>query len=140
MALTNILLIDDDKDDQFFFIEDLGKDKNNIICHVADDSLNGLQFIKEKPHPKIIFLDLNMPQMNGFDFLEVVKNEKNVKHIPVVIYTSSNHHTDIKKAEEFKALGILTKPNKLTNISERLDKALGLQFFFYNRNYYNINQ
>jgi len=126
--LKRILLIDDDKDDQFFFIEALKDIRSEITCNVADDGLKGLFFLKNNQKPDVIFLDLNMPQMNGFDFLVTIKQDENLKNIPVIIFTTSNHHMDIQKAGALKAVAFLTKPNNLNNLSEKLLKVLSLDY------------
>ncbi|MBC7381407.1 MAG: response regulator [Bacteroidia bacterium] len=126
-----ILLIDDDKDDQFFFVRTIEDIQSSIVCELADNGLKGLSALLKNPNPDIIFLDLNMPQMNGFDFLEIIKKDENFKHIPVIIFTTSSHLQDIEKAKELKAVAFLTKPNNLNNLSQLLTKALHLDFSMY---------
>jgi CheY-like chemotaxis protein len=128
----NILLIDDDKDDQFFFIRALKDFDSTIVCQVANDGLKGLIFLENNPNPDIIFLDLNMPKMNGFDFLEKIKKDEKMKNIPVVIFTTSNHYKDIKKAGELKAVAFLTKPNNINNLSAKLSQVLNLDYTLIN--------
>ena len=128
MKPLKILLIDDDKDDQFFFERTVKSFPQSIVCDVAGDGFGGLDYLLKNALPDIIFLDLNMPLMNGFDFLKVIKSDDNLKHIPIIIFTTSNHQTDIAHAEQLKAFGFLTKPNNLNNLSRLLLKALHLDF------------
>lgn len=128
MGLTHILLVDDDKDDQFFFMEALKELGLQVTCNIADDGVKGLNLLKNISNPDLIFLDLNMPQMNGFDFLETIKKDEKLKSIPVVIFSTSKHYKDIKKANELKAIAYLTKPNNLNSLSEKLSKTFLLDF------------
>ncbi|MGZ3885749.1 MAG: response regulator [Bacteroidia bacterium] len=128
MALLKILLIDDDKDDQFFFFKAIKEIDPAIICEAADDGRKGLNRLESGFTPDIIFLDLNMPQMNGFDFLRAVKQSGELKQIPVVIFSTSNNPQDIKKAEDLGAAAFLTKPNNMAKLAEELSGALYTDF------------
>jgi CheY-like chemotaxis protein len=113
----NILLVDDDQ--IFNFINRKTLEGIDVINDVRT-ALNGqqaLDLIHDHYHgtgalPEVIFLDLNMPLMNGFQFLEVFKNLNvpGIKKVKIVIVTSSENPQDIQQA---KSLGIehyLTKP------------------------------
>jgi CheY-like chemotaxis protein len=115
------LLADDDSDDHELFQAALAELNRSIVF---DKVLNGLQLInqlleKNQSKPDIIFLDLNMPLMNGWRCLEALKGIENTKDIPVIIYSTSDQQLEEKKAEEMGALCFLKKPasfNTLINI------------------------
>jgi CheY-like chemotaxis protein len=62
------------------------------------------------PLPGLILLDLNMPVMNGFEFLEIQKSDRDLRRIPVVVVTSSCQESDRRRSYELGAAGFLTKP------------------------------
>ena len=74
--------------------------------------------------PDIIFLDINMPVMNGVDFLIQIKKEKALSEIPVCILTTSNMLRDEKLTKELGAKCFLTKPSDLKMLRKLLQKIL----------------
>jgi CheY-like chemotaxis protein len=123
--LDTVLLIDDDETDHFFFKRlvqksDLIKD---VICfHYADEAL---EFLKSQDRPKInvIFLDINMPRMNGFEFLEEATNSLPTsfnESVNVVMLTSSIAPQDQARAATFDIIkAYVNKPldaNGLANV------------------------
>lgn len=74
--------------------------------------------------PDIIFLDLNMPLMNGRQFLQKVKQMKDFRSIPVVILTTSSDRESIVETRRLGATDFLTKPDKLSGWEKLLSKIL----------------
>jgi len=106
------LLIDDDTDDRELFSEALATIDPVIICDQATDGAEALTRLRNAAiEPDIIFLDINMPVMNGWQFLSKLKNEDNYKHIPVIIYSTSANVKDRRIADEMGALCFITKPH-----------------------------
>ena len=103
--LNCILLIDDDEDDNYF--HKMVIDEMNITEHVevAFNGLEALDFLKNdnNPTPDLVFLDVNMPKMNGWEFLEEHKklDEEHKAKIIVVMLTTSTNPEDKKRAEEY---------------------------------------
>lgn len=110
---TRILLIDDDTDDRELFCEALATVDPVIVCDYAIDGAEALLRLvnKELSEPDIIFLDINMPVMNGWQFLRKLKNEDAYKHIPVIVYSTSSNLRDRQIADEMGALCFITKPH-----------------------------
>jgi DNA-binding NtrC family response regulator len=92
----NIVLVDDDKDDHLIFAKALKETafETELTCLTNGEKLMG--YLSKHIHqlPDAIFLDLNMPRKNGSECLVEIKRNKNLKNIPVIIY-STNFHTDI---------------------------------------------
>jgi CheY-like chemotaxis protein len=128
MMTERILLVDDDMDDQLFFMEVVGELNPQLICDIAGNGLAGLQLLKEGNLPRIIFLDLNMPYMNGFDFLRHFRQEVSWKNIPVVIFTTSSQQQDMDKSMELGARAFLTKPNNMQELKTSLETILSHDF------------
>ncbi len=112
MKYKEILLIDDDEDDCEFFLEaiekSLGPGNYNTISH----PLKAIEQLKENHiNPDLIFLDLNMPIMNGIQFLTEIKKLENLSNIPIIILTTSSHPELIKQTKALGAHDFITKPN-----------------------------
>jgi CheY-like chemotaxis protein len=97
-----ILYVDDDPDDRQVFQEALKSIDENCICATAKDGLDALTYLGSNALPDLIFLDINMPLMNGKTCLAEIKGNKITAHLPVIIFTTS--HNPVEK-DEFKRLG-----------------------------------
>ena len=108
-----LLIVDDDKDDRHFFIDSIRQINSSIECFTAMDGLEALQLLNDVslPLPDFIFLDLRMPRYNGRRSLIEIKSSERLKHIPVIIYTTS---TEVKDSDDLKGLGavhFISKPH-----------------------------
>jgi len=125
-----ILLVEDDKDDQFFFKEAIKELELTLEYGIASNGLEALDYLKKViPLPSLIFLDLNMPMMNGFECLEQLKKTNEYKEIPVIIFTTSNHPKDEERTLEMGAKMFITKPcdfNDLKNILQAIFQTFAL--------------
>ncbi len=110
MVPKRILVVEDDADDQLLFCEAVQNLYENLKCDVAVNGIEALEYLLNPPPYDMIFLDLNMPIMNGLETLERVKNDESIKHIPVVIVTTSTHVSDMKKTKELGAISYFSKP------------------------------
>src|SRR5687768_14492290 len=83
----------------------------NQVVH-RENGEDGLNYLKDETNDKpcIILLDLNMPVMNGIEFLEAVKKDKRVRRIPVVMLTTSDDHEDKLDSFNLGAAGYMAKP------------------------------
>ena len=105
-------LIDDDVDDQDIFVLALEDVDPSIKCHVASDGIEALLQLGDGRNfrPDYIFLDLNMPRMNGNEVLAEIKKHPSWKRIPVVVMTSSRDEEDYLKAYDQHVNCCVTKP------------------------------
>jgi len=129
MNPEKILLIDDDHDDQLFFLDAVRDIDATIVCEVANDGIEGIEKLKKDPLPDLIFLDLNMPYMNGFDFLLLIRKEQRYDDIPIIIFTTSSHQRDIDTSRELGARAFLTKPNNFNELAKKLAFLIQNEFF-----------
>jgi CheY-like chemotaxis protein len=114
----NILIADDDDDDLFLSIEALKQSrlKNNVYCvHDGEELMdflnhNGKYSKENSPIPDLILLDLNMPKKNGKEALKEIRNNEDLKHIPVVVLTTSQAEQDIINTYKLGANSYITKP------------------------------
>ena len=130
MALSrNIFLVDDDTDDQLFFTDALKEIDSGIICTIANNGREALDKLKKSnPLPEILFLDLNMPFMNGYECLSYLKNETRLARIPVVIFTTSNDPKDAETTHQLGADVFLSKPNEFGLLRDKLELILNINF------------
>ena len=126
MKYNKILLIDDDEDDQEIFLSALSQINTLIACTTVGNAYTALQKLVDKQlTPDVIFLDLNMPIMNGQQFLAAIKENAELKDIPVVIFSTSSHPATIQLAKKTGAMEFITKPNRFDDLLEILRSFLG---------------
>lgn len=116
------LIADDDKDDIELFCEAIASLDKTIVCHCTENGLEALNKLAEltaKPH--LIFLDVNMPVMNGWQCLKELKTHENYKHIPVIIYSTSSHQREKDVANDLGALCFFTKPDDFFELKSVLE-------------------
>lgn len=126
---TSVLLIDDDIDDRMIFGEVLKELAPDIIYHEAINGEDALMKLNNDLVPDLIFLDLNMPRVDGKQFLAEIQQQAHLKHIPVVIYSTSSHESDKKETRELGASYFLTKPNSLHELTHILTDLLQQKLF-----------
>src|SRR5882762_252050 len=95
MITGKILLIDDDEDDQFIFRDALRGISFPNDCLLASNGLEAVfKLTSDEELPAMIFLDLNMPLVNGAEFLTHIRNQPSFRQIPIVIFSTSNNPVD----------------------------------------------
>ena len=120
-----VLLIDDDADDRELFREALQQIAPAAHCLEAEDDV--ALFLLSQPEtrlPDVIFLDLNMPRMNGRQCLIEIKQTDTLVHIPVVIYTTSKRVADVEETKNLGAVHFITKPAAFDKICQSIGYAL----------------
>ena len=127
--MNNLLLIDDDEDDQFFFKDVLESINPNLHCATAINGKIALDKLKANTAlPDLIFLDLNMAVMNGFEFLTQFKKENALNKVPVGIFTTSNSIHDKELTKALGAIFFFTKPTDLKIFQKKLQQILSADF------------
>lgn len=131
MQTIEILLVEDNPGDQRLTREALQENKINNNISIVEDGEAAIDFLNRKgeyanaPRPDLIMLDLNLPKKNGREVLEIIKADKNLKRIPVVILTTSSADEDIAKAYDLNANCYITKPvdfEQFTNIIKKTEE------------------
>lgn len=108
----SILLVDDDPEDINLTLEILKMHKIKLNIKVAHDGIEAMDMLRNNFDnlPDLILLDLNMPRKSGHEVLDEIKNDKNLKHIPVIILTSSKALEDIDSSYLRGASCYVSKP------------------------------
>ncbi len=114
-----LMLIDDDDKDIFLTRRAFKKANISSQIQIAKNGEEGLALLRrEEPfqaaaRPDLILLDLNMPRMTGYEFLEIVKSDDQFKSIPVIVMTNSQSDVDMIKSYENHANSFISKPIEL---------------------------
>ena len=116
LQAIEVLLIDDDEADVLLTLRALKNDRvlNNI--HVVRDGVEAMNFLRRQgpfadaPRPDIIFLDLNMPRMDGREVLQAIKSDKKLATIPVIVLTVSAAEEDIVRSYDLGCSSFIIKP------------------------------
>jgi CheY-like chemotaxis protein len=121
--LKPILLVEDDRVDVLKVTRAL-HDRNisNPVVH-PDDGAKAIEYLNEpaSKKPCMVLLDLNMPQFDGFEFLQKMKSDDRFKKIPVVVLTASDKEDDVSKSFELGAAGYLVKPDDYEQFVEMVE-------------------
>jgi CheY-like chemotaxis protein len=110
--LINILLVEDDEVDIMNVERAFRKNKINNPLFIARNGLEALEMLRSEhiPKPHVIILDINMPKMNGLEFLQEIRKDENLKRISVFVMTTSNEDSDILNAYNLNVAGYILKP------------------------------
>ncbi|WP_426092552.1 response regulator [Flavobacterium sp. DSR3-2] len=110
--LVNILLVEDDEIDVMNVKRAFSKNKIMNPLFVAGNGVEALEMLDDKiiPLPKIIILDINMPKMNGIEFLKIIRENEKLKNISVFVLTTSNEDSDKINAYNLNVAGYILKP------------------------------
>ncbi|MBP1225478.1 response regulator [Flavobacterium sp. 1355] len=124
MKYKNILQIDDDYDDCDFFSEAL-REVSEAAYTSIHNPVQALQQLSNKViEPDLIFLDINMPYMNGIDVLTEIKKKDVLKNIPVIIFSTSIPSEIKNKIKTLGAMDCLIKPNEFNALKKILTNII----------------
>lgn len=131
---VQILLVDDDPVDVQLTKEQLASSKLRNEVRWAKDGVDALAQLRhegehaDSPTPDLILLDLNMPRMDGHQFLGEVKNDPQLASIPIVVVTTSDEDADIVESYRLHANAYVTKPIGLEQMSKVVRAIEGFWF------------
>lgn len=131
----SVLLVEDDPTDVYLLEEAFRNTPIPVKLHNAIDGEEGLAYLKrtgkhkKARRPDAIILDLNLPKMDGRELLEVIKSDKDLKSIPVLVMSTSSAEEDVAKTYGLGANCFITKPFSLKD-HERVMRAIQDFWFF----------
>lgn len=111
-----ILLVEDNPGDIRLIKEILKEGRINNNLNITEDGEEAMEFLRKEgefansPRPDLILLDLNLPKKDGREVLEEIKEDENLRRIPVVVLTTSTAEEDILKSYDMHANSYITKP------------------------------
>lgn len=131
--MLNILLVEDDEVDIMTVKRAFKKGNITNPLYIAGNGIEALEMLRDTPaqpslippERRLILLDLNMPKMNGLEFLKELRSDRTISHIPVVVLTTSNEERDRVQAYNFNVAGYLLKPvtfNTFVDLMITLDR------------------
>lgn len=129
--IAEILLVEDNEDDVFLTREAFDAAGLRVNLHHVDNGEKCMQFLyrqgtyADMPAPDLILLDMHMPVMSGYEVLtEIVKDEK-LRHLPVVVLTTSYEAADIQKMYGLRCSSYITKPVDFGNFVQVIAQLAG---------------
>lgn len=124
-----IFYLDDDADDQFFFKETLESVSDSYELYVQSAGVELLKLLESPPPmPSMIFIDLNMPQMNGFEVLEKIRKSEHDTKAPVIVFTTSTDEEAVSRCRELGADMFITKPQDYRKLGSILEYVLNINW------------
>ncbi len=135
MKSVHILLVEDNDGDIFLTIEALEERRIINKVSVVNDGKEAIDFLEKKgnyqdvEYPDLIVLDINLPKKNGHEVLVHIKSSEILKHIPVIMLTTSSSDLDIKTAYQNHASCFITKP---VEADDFLKVVAGIENFWIN--------
>jgi CheY-like chemotaxis protein len=116
------LLIDDDEDDQEFFSMAIKETDPHAQCVFANDGIHALEKFKtdESFMPSVIFIDINMPRMNGLQCLSEIKKLSRIQHVPTYIYSTSDEKSIVEECLRLGASGFIKKQITVEQLQKQL--------------------
>lgn len=124
-----ILLVEDEPADAYLVRMALAENHILTDLHHVADGIEAFDFLHKRgdryakaPAPDLILLDLNMPRMNGREFLAAIKHHEHLKAIPVVVMTTSEVEQDILASYKLGAAGFIVKPLDVTQFMQAIRK------------------
>ena len=120
------LLVDDDPDDQEIFLLCMGQVRPEVKCQVLDSGVDALEKFQDDENfkPDIIFLDVNMPKMNGLDCLTELKTIPRLDNSCIYIYSTTSEIAVVQKAKELGANDYVMKLPNISQLKEKLGKVV----------------
>ena len=129
--IAEILLVDDNDDDVYLTREAFDAASLRVHLHHVENGEKCLQFLRKQgpyanvPSPDLILLDMHMPVMDGHEVLkEIVKDDK-LRHLPVVVLTTSYEAADIQKMYGLRCSSYITKPVDFDNFVKAIGQLAG---------------
>ena len=116
VEIIDVLLVEDDPGDVLLIREAFADNKVRNRLHVVSDGVEAIEFLRREgpyadaPQPDLVLLDLNLPRKDGREVLAEVKGDETLRHIPVVVLTTSKAEEDVLRSYKLHANAYVTKP------------------------------
>jgi two-component system, response regulator len=118
-----ILLVEDSPDDVALTMRALARHTHANRGHGARDGAEALDYLAERPRPRVVLLDLKLPKLSGLEVLERIKGDPATRTIPIVVLTSSREEPDIARAYELGVNSYIVKPVDFEQFVQAISEA-----------------
>jgi CheY-like chemotaxis protein len=131
VKVIDVLLVEDDPGDVLMTQEAFADYKLGNNLHVVNNGVDALAFLRNEgeyadaPMPDLVLLDLNLPRMDGREVLAAIKDDENLRRIPVVVLTTSEAEEDVLRSYSLHANAYVTKPvdfERFIDVVRRIDE------------------
>lgn len=125
----NLLLADDDEDDCIFFKDALEELLFSVALVTVNDGVQLMNFLSNNTStnlPDILFLDLNMPRKSGFECITEIKEIDELKHLPIIIFSTSLDMNIVDLMYEKGAIHYIQKPGEFSKLKKVIENALAI--------------
>lgn len=129
----HILIADDDEDDRTFFSEAMTELRMNTELTLFNDGKDLMSYLAGPDIilPHILFLDLNMPYMSGFECLKVIRADDRFKEVSIAIYSTSSSEKDIEETFVEGANIYIKKPNDFAKLKKVIKEVVSINWQFH---------
>jgi CheY-like chemotaxis protein len=130
---AQIMLVEDSEGDVYIFKRAIADAKILNEIRAFKDGREALEYLNDEANelPGIVFLDINMPMVSGFEVLKELKADPRLQKIPVVMLTISQEEEDIIRSYDYGAVSFITKTVRPENLLDIVSASPGLQFVIY---------
>ena len=121
-----IILADDDESDRINFKEALDEIDIHVLIQTVNDGIELMSYLQDENNqlPDLLFLDLNMPKMNGKECLKEIRKNLRIKELPIAIYSTSSSEKEIEETFLEGANVYIKKPNNFEVLKQILGKII----------------
>ncbi|GAB3561000.1 response regulator [Spirosoma luteolum] len=128
LSIMTILIADDDPDDRMFLEQAMRQNGYNQVIRCVDDGEDLMAYLRREgkyseqdaPWPNLLILDLNMPRKNGFQALQEIKNDPQLRRLPVIVMTTSSADEDVIRTYNLGVNSFVTKPFNFSRLVEMI--------------------
>ena len=125
--MRRILIVDDDALIRNLLGQILEPfEEKGVEILMADNGINAIESVKNAK-PQIVFLDVMMPKMNGFEVCDILRNDLQIKDVHIIMLTAKGQEIDKRKAKMVGADSYITKPFNIQELIQRVSDVLGVQ-------------
>lgn len=121
--ILRVLLVDDDPGDRLLAEEAFSSHATRVAVSTCEDGQQALELLRRNLEslPDVIILDLNMPVMSGFDVIREIRANEQLRHLPVVILSTSDSSADVARAYDLLASSYMVKSHSFPGFVEQID-------------------
>lgn len=129
--VAEILLVEDNEDDVFLTREAFDAARLRVNLHHVNNGLKCMEFLRKQgpyanvPTPDLILLDMHMPVMDGHEVLSEIVKDESLRHLPVVVLTTSYEASDVRKMYGLRCSSYITKPVDFESFTTAISKLAG---------------